>query len=74
MGEYDQALSLFEEALEIREKILGTDHPDTAISLNNLAIWHESVGNYDQALELFLRALATFSGPKTFLRISKALL
>ena len=37
MGAYDQALPLYQRALKIREKALGPEHPDTAISLNNLA-------------------------------------
>ena len=37
LGAYSDALPLFKSALEIREKALGTEHPDTASSLNNLA-------------------------------------
>jgi Tetratricopeptide repeat len=34
---YTQAASLLRDALAIREKVLGPEHPDTASSLNNLA-------------------------------------
>ncbi|RUS21315.1 TPR repeat-containing protein, partial [Jimgerdemannia flammicorona] len=37
-GKYDMAAPLYERALEIREKELGSEHPDTATSLNNLAL------------------------------------
>ena len=37
MGEYAKAEPLFQEALQIRQKVLGPEHPDTAQSLNNLA-------------------------------------
>ena len=36
-GNYASAEPLFRRALEIREKTLGPEHPDTAASLNNLA-------------------------------------
>ena len=37
-GKYEQAESLYERALAIREQQLGPEHPDTATSLNNLAV------------------------------------
>src|SRR5262249_49167562 len=35
LAAYSQARPLFERALAIREKVLGPEHPDTAMSLNN---------------------------------------
>jgi hypothetical protein len=35
---YSQAAPLFRDALAIREKAFGPEHPDTATSLNNLAL------------------------------------
>ena len=57
MGAYDQALPLYQRALKIREKALGPEHPDTANSLNNLALLYQAMGAYDQALPLYQRAL-----------------
>ena len=57
MAAYDQALPLYQRALKIREKALGPEHPDTSVSLNNLAMLYHSMGAYDQALPLFQRAL-----------------
>jgi len=57
-GLYDQAKPLYEKALVIREKILGSEHPDVATSLNNLAALHKDLGNYEQAKPLYERALA----------------
>ena len=34
--EYDKALPLFEKALQIRQKLLGDEHPEVATSLSNL--------------------------------------
>jgi Tetratricopeptide repeat len=36
MGRYEAAEPLYEQALSISQQVLGTDHPDTAASLNNL--------------------------------------
>ena len=47
-----------QRALAIREKALGPEHPDTATSLNNLAVLYEAMGAYAQAEPLFQRALA----------------
>ena len=46
-----------QRALKIREKVLGPEHPETAISLNNLAVLYVAMGAYDQALPLYQRAL-----------------
>ncbi|WP_143727597.1 tetratricopeptide repeat protein [Moorena bouillonii] len=45
-GKYSEAIPLAERALEIRQEILGEEHPDVAISLNNLAGFYESQGRY----------------------------
>lgn len=37
-GKYKEAEPLCKRALEIREKVLGRDHPDVAKQLNNLAL------------------------------------
>ena len=36
MGEYAKAEPLYQEALRIQQKVLGSEHPETALSLNNL--------------------------------------
>jgi len=41
----------------LKEKILGPDHPDTAMTLNNLAVLFQSRGDLEQASSLFRRAL-----------------
>ena len=42
----------------IREKVLGADHPDVAMSLNNLAMLYMTHGQYAKAEPLYKRALA----------------
>ena len=43
---------------EARERLLGPKHPDTAASVNNLAILLESSAAYEEARRLYERALA----------------
>ena len=37
-GQYDQALGLVQQTLEIRRKTLGAEHPDTLDAINVLAL------------------------------------
>ncbi len=57
-GRYMEAKPLYLKALEIREQQLGVNHPQTAQSLNNLAILHQDLGEYTEAEPLFRQALA----------------
>ena len=38
-GDSAAAEPLHRRALEVRERVLGPEHPDTLQSLNNLAVW-----------------------------------
>ncbi len=51
---YDEAIALTSEALAIREKALGPDHPDVAKSLNNLAALYVEKGRFAEAEPLYL--------------------
>jgi tetratricopeptide (TPR) repeat protein len=55
---YVQAGSLFELALTIREKTLGSDHPQTANSLNNLGLLLQAQGDLARVRPYYERALA----------------
>jgi tetratricopeptide (TPR) repeat protein len=57
-GDLDGARALQERALAIREARLGTDHPLTATSLNNLANVLADQGDLAGARRLHERALA----------------
>lgn len=57
-GKYTQAIPLAERALEIREKVLGKEHPSVAQSLNNLASLYQNQGSYEKAEPLLVRSLA----------------
>ena len=43
-----------------KENILGPEHPDAAMTLNNLAAFYKSVEKYVEAESLYQRALAIF--------------
>jgi tetratricopeptide (TPR) repeat protein len=55
---YSQAAPLLRDALAISVKVLGPEHPDTAISLNNLANVLRAQGDLAEARPLSERALA----------------
>jgi tetratricopeptide (TPR) repeat protein len=57
-AEDQQARTLHERALSIREAHLGADHPDTAWSLDNLALVLAAQGDLQGARTLHERALA----------------
>jgi tetratricopeptide (TPR) repeat protein/DNA-binding XRE family transcriptional regulator len=57
-GFYPQSQSLHQQALAIREQVLGSDHPAVAESLNALAVLSRIQGDYEQAERFHLHALA----------------
>jgi len=52
LGKTEAAIKLFVQAREIRTAQLGTDHPDTLASLNELAYAYHSAGNRGLSLPL----------------------
>ena len=56
-AKYDAAEPLFRRALDISERVLGKDHPETATSLNSLAKLLVVKGDFAGAEPLFRRAL-----------------
>jgi tetratricopeptide (TPR) repeat protein len=58
LGTYAQAWPLYERALVIREAALGPEHPDTATSIEGMALLYQAQGDFAQARPLFDRALA----------------
>jgi len=56
-GDLAAARPLSEDALAIREKVLGPEHPHTGLSLNNLGGVLQDQGDLAGALPLYKRAL-----------------
>merc|ERR1711953_386743 len=51
---------LCKRALEIREKVLGSEHPDVAKQLNNLALLCQNQGKYEEVEKYYQRALTIY--------------
>lgn len=56
-GQYDRAVVAAKKALQVAEKAVGPNHPDVAMSLNNLAELYRAQGQYELAKPLHKRAL-----------------
>ena len=46
MKKFDQTEATCKRSLQIREKVLGPNHPETATSMNNLSALYESRAMY----------------------------
>jgi serine/threonine-protein kinase len=57
-GQYPEAWEDFSRSVALREKVLGSEHPQVAASLNNLAIAAWWMGKYEEASRQAERALA----------------
>ena len=55
---YAEAESLYQQALEIHEQVLGPEHPEVATILSNLASLYWDQSRFTLAEPLFLRALS----------------
>lgn len=51
---------MYKKSLYISESVLGEEHPDTAVSYNNLAVLYRSQGKYKAALDYYVRAYKIF--------------
>jgi len=57
---FDKAEEAYIQVLEVREKKLGTSHPDTGYTVWRLASLYQKEGKNEQAEEQFKRAIAIF--------------
>ena len=46
--------------MELYKQLLGENHPDYAMSLNNLAALYDSQGKYEEAEPLYIQALELY--------------
>jgi hypothetical protein len=66
LGRYADAEALLKRSLTVKEKALGTNHPEVAALLNDLALLYSVQHRYAEAEPLFKRSLAireTVFGP-----------
>ncbi|MGW5106128.1 tetratricopeptide repeat protein [Nocardia sp. NPDC004123] len=57
-GSHERAIEYIQRALIDSERAVGTDHPRTLTTRNNLALAYRSVGRFAEAIPLYERALA----------------
>jgi tetratricopeptide (TPR) repeat protein len=56
-GKYEAAEEMHQRALELKERVLGPEHPSTLTSMYNLAGVLRDQGKYEAAEEMHRRAL-----------------
>jgi tetratricopeptide (TPR) repeat protein len=56
-GKYQEAIPLANNAVELAKRVYGPEHPNTAQSLNNLALQYRAMGEYAKAEPLLQEAL-----------------
>jgi tetratricopeptide (TPR) repeat protein len=59
-AQYGEAELLYQRTIAIGEKVLGPEHPNLAIRLNNLANLYQDQGKYGEAEPLYRRSLSIF--------------
>jgi len=59
IGDHTRAEDFLRRALQTRERMFGANHPDTLLSMNNLASFLCRNCNYDGAEPLFRRAFTS---------------
>ncbi|MBU0756421.1 MAG: tetratricopeptide repeat protein, partial [Planctomycetes bacterium] len=52
LGRFSDAAPLLEDSVEIRRRALGTDHPDTLISIDALSLLYKDQGQYERSEQL----------------------
>jgi tetratricopeptide (TPR) repeat protein len=56
-GQYQQAGPLYKESMTVLAQKLGQDHPEMAISWQQIGEFQETMGEYDKAVSLYKKAL-----------------
>ncbi|KFZ16904.1 hypothetical protein V501_02017 [Pseudogymnoascus sp. VKM F-4519 (FW-2642)] len=56
-GKYAEAEVMQRQTLQLKETVLGKDHPDTLASMNNLAVSLHQQGKYAEAEAMQQRVL-----------------
>ena len=58
-GKPEEALVMHQKSLDVKLKVFGPDHPDTATTQNNIGIVLKNQGKYLEALEMYDKCLKT---------------
>ena len=57
-GRYEEAIPIQKKLVEIATRTLGSEHPQTALTLSNLAFFYGRVGDHAKAETLYRQAIA----------------
>jgi len=57
LAAYDDAMALYNRALEINRNQLGPDHPEVAETLNAVGLIYKIRGNFTEAVEVIQKAI-----------------
>ena len=57
IGNYNRRLEFSQKAVKIYEEVFDCEHPELAISYNNIADTYNSLGNFEKSMEFNLKAL-----------------
>ncbi len=57
LGEYERAETHLKRAFDLRNREQGEEHPETIVSMNDLAVLYQTRGRYDEAEALQVRCL-----------------
>jgi Flp pilus assembly protein TadD len=60
-GDLEEAERLYRRALDIKERLLGPEHPEVGTTLNNLAVVYRRRGRLEEAEALYRRAIDILS-------------
>ena len=58
LGRWADALTVYQQVAEARERVLGMDHPDALAGRNDEAHCLEQLGRHEEAVELYRRVAA----------------
>ena len=56
-AKYNKAVEIYNRVITLRERLYGTEHPDTAASYNNIGLVYCYLSEYETALEYLFRTL-----------------
>ncbi|KID85971.1 kinesin light chain [Metarhizium guizhouense ARSEF 977] len=57
LGQYQKAERMYRQTLQLKEKVLGKEHPSTLSSMNNLALVLSYLGKYEEAKQMHRQTL-----------------
>ena len=54
MGQYEEAAAMFNTSFEVTQRLYGHKNIDSARTLQNIAVLHRKMENYESAVEAYV--------------------